>query len=1446
MADIYSYKYHDVYKDRFNPEENWLQIIPQPGRPLQSNELIELQSILQNQLNLALSSIYKNLSPIEGLKIYIDDDQIKVTEGKFLINGFILNVLGASYNLPPVDSYLSDEQFDTVSSDLIEYREEYIKVGIKVSEEIITEIEDPSLKDPIENSNLYGLPGAHRLRWVASVVFADRDSYKIGHVKNRKVYQKNISTLSKVESLIALFNYERNGNYIVSGLTSEVRNQSNQLDSRISYIGLYSKENTNLKYIRYLEDYLRETKTNYNNLKNTLNQSISEYNINPISSNSSFINKVNNKLNSISKDIDFYRSKLAEAQTRLSILDKDLRSEDIIDQVLIFPGVAYVKGYRIEKTSSHVFSVPRVLHQGTVTGAKFIYSLGNNITRRTIIIDSNYNINQIKDLEKELYINITGVLYQGNSISVRITVLLNRELPDSVIDVSTLIDFIINQLSYSSSLHSNIILINEFNPTLENYLVKNILRDNIIFTKFSSNTIEISSISQSIKLINTTSSSINIINWDISNSYIGEHSTMKEYQLSFRPVISVDSLVIELKKINESVVRSINEKDLLGDDSVFYIIKIFQGNLTFIENVDYILDGLNSVKWISSNQPSVNSVYFVDYVYTQELKQDEHYKLNTLYDTIEFISDIKPIPGSSFSFNYTYTINRYGYISIDKLGNLNIFFNENQSDIKPIPPADELLLCNLTMSSKGIETEDDKHNKILSFKELNNFNSRINEIENSIDSTIDIIESHTYIPNNNQLSISKIFNFEKFNENINHELSNFSYLPLLAAVGPKCEHLDLDISDVIGAGTLILDNILSKIITACLPFSEYTLAISSSFLESSLTLNNLNNKYIYLSSYPKCVFKNKLSNSNINYTYPNSLNNILISNHINTNTPSKFGRTIIRNNSRYILPLSIDVEFSLENGSSYDTKSILRQLSSFGESLESYSDSLYINVFIWNLPPKKSGFLVYLDGRLIENLIPLNNTTSIGSNLTSSIQGYLNFRFFIPSDLKAGSYNLIVKTHDIKVEGVIHIMNTFINNIVNTSNILFNKSSNQLFYTSNWSFSDPPINIDNNLDLHLSSNDTINIYKTRHSAVNQLFVLPNTCFISSIVLYYEKIGNIKTFITLRETILSGDYSDITYIPSESILSASTDTLIQSIDENISIKYIFDYPILIEKNKVYSISIDSQDNTQLFNHFSDNPVLKTTKTNSSKIELEDLIYFNVNYYNYRLLTSQDGYFLSEVENTNLIYDINLCNFSQNFLNTIELGSYNYPLYNNITHFSFNGHLIIPENTSVDFKYRTSSSLIWKSFIPNSIIALEEAVSSVEIVVDILSNSSYLSPFIFFEGSSISLFSVLNNYFIISNNIIAERPFNNVELHVEYKTSISSDLLAFISYNQGYDWYALEKESSSIIDESGLILKEIFKKSFSSNDLKNNIIFKINNIFNDITDFSFIKNIKLFTY
>ncbi|MEI2423200.1 DUF4815 domain-containing protein, partial [Arthrospira platensis SPKY2] len=485
MTDIYSYKFHDVYKDRFNPEENWLQIIPQPGRPLQSNELIELQSILQNQLSLALSSIYKNYSPIEGLKIYIEDNQIKVTEGKFLIDGFILNVLGTSLNLPSINSDLLESDFDDDFDDDFSSNEEYIKVGIQVSEEIITELEDPSLRDPIKNSNLYGLPGAHRLRWIASVVFNEPNSYKLGHVKNGKVYQKNISTFSRVQDLAALFNYERNGNYIVSGLISEARNQSISYNNKIPYIGIYSTENTNIRYIRYLENYLRETQTNYNNLQNTLRTSINEYNNNPINSNASFINHINDKLINISKDIQFYRSKLAEAQNRLTVLDKELRSNDILDEIVVSPGVAYVKGYRIEKTSSHIFSVPRVLHEGKVLGAKFIYSLGNNITKRSINIDSNYNIIQIKDLNKELYINITGILDRENSISVRITILINNNLPTSINNISSLIDFIVDQLSYSSSLHSNILLVDESNLQREGYLIKNILRNNIIFTKYS-------------------------------------------------------------------------------------------------------------------------------------------------------------------------------------------------------------------------------------------------------------------------------------------------------------------------------------------------------------------------------------------------------------------------------------------------------------------------------------------------------------------------------------------------------------------------------------------------------------------------------------------------------------------------------------------------------------------------------------------------------------------------------------------------------------------------------------------------------------------------------------------------------------------------------------------------------------------------------------------------
>lgn len=60
------------YNDDFNPELNFLRILSVPGRPIQSRELTQAQTILQNQIAQVASHLFRNGTPVLGAKINLN------------------------------------------------------------------------------------------------------------------------------------------------------------------------------------------------------------------------------------------------------------------------------------------------------------------------------------------------------------------------------------------------------------------------------------------------------------------------------------------------------------------------------------------------------------------------------------------------------------------------------------------------------------------------------------------------------------------------------------------------------------------------------------------------------------------------------------------------------------------------------------------------------------------------------------------------------------------------------------------------------------------------------------------------------------------------------------------------------------------------------------------------------------------------------------------------------------------------------------------------------------------------------------------------------------------------------------------------------------------------------------------------------------------------------
>jgi len=142
-----SYRNNPEYPDRYTRSKGWAKVLPRKGRPIQAAELTEIQSLVQDNLKQGFDTLFRSGTPIKGLRVTVASRDItsvtvSVSSGQIYIEGLILDVQGTNLTIP------IDNIYD---------------ISVSVTESIITEDDDPSLRDPIRGAFVLGTPGASRL-----------------------------------------------------------------------------------------------------------------------------------------------------------------------------------------------------------------------------------------------------------------------------------------------------------------------------------------------------------------------------------------------------------------------------------------------------------------------------------------------------------------------------------------------------------------------------------------------------------------------------------------------------------------------------------------------------------------------------------------------------------------------------------------------------------------------------------------------------------------------------------------------------------------------------------------------------------------------------------------------------------------------------------------------------------------------------------------------------------------------------------------------------------------------------------------------------------------------------------------------------------------------------------------------------------------------------------
>lgn len=193
------------YYQRHDPSKEYEEHLFIAGRGLQSAELNEIQKHAASRLRGIADVLFKDGDIVRDASCQVNADTgaVQCQSGAIYIRGAVRGVAPASFTIPVIGTFA---------------------VGVRLTDEVITALEDPSLRDPATGTRNYDEPGAERLRvhaewgWSGDGVTTG-EFFPVYSIENGILAPKepppNLDVISQ-----ALARYDRDsagGSYVVSG-----------------------------------------------------------------------------------------------------------------------------------------------------------------------------------------------------------------------------------------------------------------------------------------------------------------------------------------------------------------------------------------------------------------------------------------------------------------------------------------------------------------------------------------------------------------------------------------------------------------------------------------------------------------------------------------------------------------------------------------------------------------------------------------------------------------------------------------------------------------------------------------------------------------------------------------------------------------------------------------------------------------------------------------------------------------------------------------------------------------------------------------------------------------------------------------------------------------------------------------------------------------------------
>ena len=1432
-----AYKGNPIYPDRYTKESRWTKVLPVYGRALQSAELIEIQSILQSNLKDGFDTIFSDGTVLEGLTGSITDTgsilAVSFTNGKIYIEGQVFEIEGGTLNVPSTGSH---------------------NIGILLQSSIITEEDDFQLRDPIKGGAEYGLPGASRLVWSYQWALNNSKAYNFAKVVEGNLTQTSRKPFDKAELLISQYIKDKNGNFCVKGLEVTGRLINNQgLNQEVKG---YNQLSSSVATLAEEVQTAYATTTEALNLVNAIQAELAQANLialqTPTSENLALVSQLSTSLADAQTTYDQASRNLSTKQASYfkenTNLDSALNLTSDKVELVTNPGVAYLNGNRVEVGFPYKLTFPKDLSAEKVESVVFTYYGSTAKTSRRLSLSSGSTLDQVKEVLGYIELVFSGLLYNESKYTITCKLALKDLTQTTITDILILL---VNELNSTSDLNPAIDFTSSL--SLSKTSLRRVIKDNLSVSlsgtsslKFESTTINPEANQLGLVSLVKQAGEVEsaLLSFNLTSSEFSGAGQSNEFNLGFRPVKDVTSLIATMQELSRPIIRGAipGTSDTLGDDSSIKIFKVVQGTTTYINGVDFTLTNQSKIDWsLGGLEPDVGTTYYASYSYTKPLVQDKDYSLDRNTDSIKFIGQT-PAVDEDFYVDYSYYLIKAGVVFLNETGEVQYKLSESSSNPSyPSIPNQSLPLAKFLLSADKVSVSLEKC-KAFTVEELYNLSEQVRTNINNLNAIkLDNLAYKQVVSEINQNPVGIFTNNIQDLSKLNVEDINYTAAISPNTLGLTVPSLRKDVPLIRVSGGSIYRNELDLEDSVSLSYStiEYSQQPRKT-KATKITPTSTSRGKLLVS--PKQVFQCK---GKVQYNPCDPLSKLTsLVTRTSTNKPAWLDKITSNTKLNYAANGEALAKGLVEGRVAYPNTEdyFIKDIADNYQEVE--SKVIYLKAE--NLLPNSDGYKLYFAGSQVLNFSFLNGTpssTTEGVNgCKAKADGTVEVSFSLPSTTFPGSHLVELKGPNGYCKATVSVYNTLLNHTVFSALYNWNEtiplmSAKTLLPLEKEECQVKALTL-NNVQIANSAIPILLSYKVTeaekfpilYESVSQTFEVATDTFLSEIWLKFKTVetGNLsKIKVYLKKANLDG--------PSKELLGIAEPILINAdLSGDLWSKFKFKFPVILTPNETYCFSIytDSK-NYEVYSS-----VLGQLDESLNSI-VGDQIYLKGDLYN-----SPDGKVLNKQGLEDLTYTLVRAKFPVGSV-VVDLGSYGTAnSFPNITHFVLNTRSVIPANTSIKYEYKGQNQ-VWYEFNPNVVTCLDSQTSGLNLRATLSSESDLVSPVINIRDCSVSLYSNEFTGVTISEKVTYEDFYKTVS--VLFKT-INSDKNSYTVYfKEANTWIRMVKDSKykRVID-AGIGLEEVRYNYTSTTNRGPNFTYKVESQTSNKTIPPFVTDIITFVY